>query len=1317
MPTTAPAPTDVLEKVETLGPPGTPVTTPEVAEGFDCTQRTIYNKLESLVDDGVLETKKVGANSRVWWRPVEHLSRDSEAQQGQEQIRSHPVFDSDLIGVIVWGEDLRIRDANDAFLEMAGLEYEDAVGTSWRDLTPAEFHSVSERQIEQFEETGRVAPYEKQYYHTDGSRWWGVFDSKELNDDGSIEFVIDITERKEAEKSLKETNEQLTVALEAGEMGTWEWDLKARTGTGDEQFRRLWDLPRSGGPIPVEEFLTRMDPESAADIEAVMDTAFEPGEKIRGEVRLDDIPNGPRWINLLARATEADPSILVGVSFDITEQKQRTRALEERTAELEETRTRLKIAAEAGSVGLYTVDVDEDRLIGDRYVADCYDVDPDRAADGAPVDEFVAAVLDDDTERVLREFEAALTETGRLDTEYRVRNGDGDVVWLISRGIVEYDDSGTPRKLHGAISDISEQKDRERREQFLVALGDAIRPLSDPVEIQCEAARITGEELHLDRAHYGEVLEDENTNIIHTDYYRGDVSSIAGRHTLDGYGSYIGEAFRAGDTVVIDDFSTIDELSDEERAIYDEVEITAWIGVPLVKDDRLVAYFVVNNSTAREWTETEVEMVEETAQRTWEAVERAHTEHDLRESEERYRTLFESIDQGFCIIEVVFDEDDEPVDYRFLETNPAFESQTGLTDAEGELMRELEPNHEEHWFEIYGRITRTGEAERFQNEAKYLGDRWYDVYAFPIGEPEERKVAILFDDVSEARHTQQALERLTVTSRELINADTETVRARAAELVVDVLDVEYAALWRYDEVTGDLTEATSALDVEAGTDAVSYPDDASEQIWQAFIGDDITVTHDLSVDGTDSDGVPLRSRLLVPLGRHGVICVGSVEPNVFDERVVDLAETLGATIETAWNRAESERRLQTQNEELQRLDQLNRLIREIDQALVGAGTREGIDDAVCELLASSELYESAWLATYDAETDTLRPQAWAGVDSGYLDNRIVTLGETSSDDPLVTAYRSREMQIVSHIATDARVSGWREVALERGARSCVTIPLVYEESMYGILTVYGRTPHPEERETDVLEELGRNIAHAIHALEASTTRRTDSVVELTLQTTMAETPLVRLARELDCEIEFEGLVPGTGGDTTVFFTARGVSQEELVAAGEQLLAIEDLQHVADRETGALFRAQVTEESLPVQFLERGATIQSLRIDAGAATAVVELPETAVVREFVESLRGDLSDLDLLSRRIRTQEPEASLQSTVLDRLTPRQQEVLQLAYRSGYFEMPRIQTGEELADVLGIVPSTFAKHIRSAERNVLDVVFATEHEPPGTEAN
>ena len=126
----------------------------------------------------------------------------------------------------------------------------------------------------------------------------------------------------------------------------------------------------------------------------------------------------------------------------------------------------------------------------------------------------------------------------------------------------------------------------------------------------------------------------------------------------------------------------------------------------------------------------------------------------LLRSEERYRTLFDSIDQGFCTIEVFFDDARRPVDYQFLEINPAFERTSGLENAIGKRMRELAPAHEEYWFQLYGKVARTREPARFEAEAAALG-RWYNVYAYPIGEPEDNRVAVLFEDVTE-RHLAHA---------------------------------------------------------------------------------------------------------------------------------------------------------------------------------------------------------------------------------------------------------------------------------------------------------------------------------------------------------------------------------------------------------------------------------------------------------------------------------------------------------------------------------------------------------------------------------
>lgn len=127
-----------------------------------------------------------------------------------------------------------------------------------------------------------------------------------------------------------------------------------------------------------------------------------------------------------------------------------------------------------------------------------------------------------------------------------------------------------------------------------------------------------------------------------------------------------------------------------------------------------------------------------------------------RQGDGQYHLLFQMLDQGFCVVEVLFDERGRGVDFLFLETNSTFGRITGLGDVIGQRMRILTPEHEQYWFEIYGRVALTGVAERFEAEAAALG-HWYNAFAYRIGDAGEHRVAILFEEITARKRAEEAL--------------------------------------------------------------------------------------------------------------------------------------------------------------------------------------------------------------------------------------------------------------------------------------------------------------------------------------------------------------------------------------------------------------------------------------------------------------------------------------------------------------------------------------------------------------------------------
>ncbi|QTQ31230.1 sensor domain-containing protein [Aromatoleum bremense] len=293
-------------------------------------------------------------------------------------------------------------------------------------------------------------------------------------------------------------------------------------------------------------------------------------------------------------------------------------------------------------------------------------------------------------------------------------------------------------------------------------------------------------------------------------------------------------------------------------------------------------------------------------------------------SEARYRALFESIDEGVCIIEMIFDGQGKAVDYRFIEVNPAFEQHTGLVDVVGRRMRELVPEHEAHWYQIYGEVALTGEPIRFQRRAGML-DRWFDVYAFRYGKPDERQVAIVFSNITDEVRTEAALFAGHVRFRRLSEGLERLSRADSSAELLDQLLRAAQELAGADGITVELDNGSFRCIGRGATNGPvwersHHPLVASVTEWAirrretAVIVD---VRDDDRVPPAVLEGVSKRSLVMVPVG--GAIPTGAVgaywlELHRPDDEEVAVLEVLARAAGTALARQLASERLRQSEE-------------------------------------------------------------------------------------------------------------------------------------------------------------------------------------------------------------------------------------------------------------------------------------------------------------------------------------------------------------------------------------------------------------------
>ena len=347
------------------------------------------------------------------------------------------------------------------------------------------------------------------------------------------------------------------------------------------------------------------------------------------------------------------------------------------------------------------------------------------------------------------------------------------------------------------------------------------------------------------------------------------------------------QVMEAGETVFLSEKISADQPVDDRPALYATICYS-----PVFAEDGKVGGVLVT-------------IVDDTPQ--------VSARRKLEASESRYQVLFESIDEGFCLVELIFDADDRAIDFRFVETNPAFEAHTGLSRAAGRRMRELVPQLEADWFARFGEVSRSGLAMRYRQRSRTLA-RWFDVYALRYGPPELRQIAFLLSDITaqveaeealaaghrRLQHLSAALERLSQSEGcaalqdELLRSARQLARADGVSVMLDFGDTFYCdgrrapggAVWndRPDPFILDLVDRAVS-----SRRTIAIPDVAQEP------------------HGSDHGGTAAgrRSVVIVPVGGtklSGAIAAYWFEPRQTDDEEIRALEVFARAAGTALDR-------------------------------------------------------------------------------------------------------------------------------------------------------------------------------------------------------------------------------------------------------------------------------------------------------------------------------------------------------------------------------------------------------------------------------
>jgi hypothetical protein len=408
--------------------------------------------------------------------------------------------------------------------------------------------------------------------------------------------------------------------------------------------------------------------------------------------------------------------------------------------------------------------------------------------------------------------------------------------------------------------------------------------------------------------------------------------------------------------------------------------------------------------------------------------------------------------------------------------------------------------------------------------------------------------------------------------------------------------------------------------------------------------------------------------------------------------------------------SEQKEQLQSMGEvktDLERLTIINQLISDVIAELVGASSREEIAETICTRLGETDIYEFAWIGERELGGEDIVVRAAAGSTGRTLEQIEAALSGDATP-PEQRVVESGEPTIIQPLGEDPAVpEAVRRAAFADGLQSLLAIPLTYGSSVHGVVGIYAADQDAfSERERSSFATLGEMAGFAINASRNRNLLVSDSVVELAIEITDDETPIVSVAAQRAAAVSVEGVVP-QGNDRLVCYLF--VEEADPTAVADTFETHEDVLSVrviGDHGDSGAVEVALDGET-PLGYLSaQGVTIATAEFESGRGHVEIELSPGEDVRRIASAVTREF-DANVVAKRerdrsIRTAE---EFRDELSERLTDRQEEALRTAFFADYFESPRGSTAEEVAGTLDITGPTLLHHLRAGQWKLLDEFF------------